>query len=123
MRQFMIYLVVGVASAAIDIGTMQLLLLLETHYLIATSVGFAAGLTFNFLLHTTVTFKSIYSHGALARYLTVVLANYCLTLLAVSLFETWMQMPVLGKIISLPLVALNGYYLSKKWIYRSGATE
>lgn len=119
MRQFLIYLAVGVASAAIDIGLMQLLIFLKVHYVIATTIGFAAGLAFNFILHSNITFKSDYSHGVLIRYLTVVFANYCITLLAVTFFETWMQMPVLGKILSLPLVAINGYFLSKKWIYKS----
>lgn len=123
MRQFMTYLAVGVASAAIDIGLMQLLILLEIHYVIATTAGFAAGLAFNFLLHTNITFKSNYSHGALLRYLTVVVANYCITLLAVTFFESWLQMAVLGKIVSLPLVAINGYFLSKKWIYKSSAGQ
>lgn len=119
MRQFLIYLAVGVASAAIDIGLMQLLILLQVHYIIATTFGFSAGLAFNFILHSNITFKSNYSHGVLLRYLTVVVANYCITLLTVTFLETWMQMPVLGKILSLPLVAINGYFLSKHWIYKS----
>lgn len=118
VRQFVIYLGVGITCALIDIGLMQLLAWFGVHYMVATTAGFAAGLVVNFLLHTHVTFSAGYSHGALMRYLVVVLANYVLTLASVTLFHTWLDMALLGKILSLPLVAVNGYLLGKHWIYR-----
>lgn len=97
---------------------MQLLTWLGVHYMVATTAGFAAGLVLNFLLHTHVTFSAGYSHRALTRYLIVVLANYGLTLASVSLFHAWLDMALAGKILSLPLVAINGYLLGRHWIYR-----
>lgn len=118
VRQFAVYLGVGITCAVIDIGLMQFLTWLGAHYMLATTAGFAAGLVVNFLLHAHVTFSVGYSHGALMRYMVVVLANYVLTLAAVSLFHAWLDMALLGKILSLPLVAVNGYLLGKHWIYR-----
>ncbi|QKV51752.1 GtrA family protein [Comamonas antarctica] len=118
MRQFAVYIGVGVACALIDIGLMQLLSRLGAHYMVATTAGFVAGLAVNFLLHAHVTFRAGYSHRALARYLVLVLANYALTLLVVSLFHAWLDMPLAGKIVSLPFVAINGYLLGKHWVYR-----
>ncbi|MCD2511090.1 GtrA family protein [Comamonas endophytica] len=123
MRQFMTYMAIGVFCALLDIGLMQLLILSETNYILATTAGFAASLCVNFLLHMNLTFKAIYSHGSLVRYLCVVLANYCLTLLTVSIFHAWLDMAILGKILSLPLVAINGYFFSKHWIYRNPANN
>lgn len=117
-RQFAVYIGVGVTCAAIDIGLMQLLSALSVHYMLATTAGFAAGLAVNFLLHTHITFSTEYSHGALMRYMVVVLANYALTLLSVEILHTWLDMAILGKILSLPLVAINGFLLGKHWIYK-----
>lgn len=117
-RQFAIFIGVGITCAVIDIGLMQLLTMLGVHYMVAATVGFAAGLIVNFLLHTRVTFRAGYSHGMLVRFMTVVLINYLLTILTVSLFHAWLDMAVLGKVASLPLVAVNGFLLSKHWVYR-----
>lgn len=118
-QKFFIYILVGVVTAAIDVGLMQFLFFIGIHYLISTTVGFAAGLFVNFLLHTRVTFGVPYSHTSLARYIAVVAANCILTLLAVEIFHSWTGTPLLGKVLSLPLVALNGFLLSKYWIYRT----
>ncbi|WP_409450700.1 GtrA family protein [Comamonas sp.] len=117
-RQFLIYASVGVASATIDIGLMKFLIANDINYLFAATLGFTAGLTFNFCLHTWVTFRSRYSHSALIKYLLVVLVNYALTLTSISSFHHLFGMPVLGKIISLPLVAINGFLLIKYWVHK-----
>lgn len=117
-RQFCVFITVGAASAVIDIGLMQFLLWSRINYLIAATFGFVVGFLFNFLLHSRITFGSRYSHRALIRFMVVVLVNYFLTLLTVSLFHEALNMPLVGKVFSLPLVAVNGFLLSKNWVYR-----
>lgn len=117
-RQFSIFVVVGVVCAMIDIGLMQFLLWSGIYYVVATSLGFAAGLIVNFLLHTRITFGANYSHGTLMRFMSVVLVNYLLTMFVVSMFHIWLNMAFLGKLFSLPLVAVNGFLLSKHWVYK-----
>lgn len=118
MNQFVVFILVGVTCAVIDVGLMKLLSMLGLHYMIAASVGFATGLAANFALHTRLTFKASYSHVTLLRFMGVVLVNYLITLFCVTLFHYWLDMPVLGKVISLPLVAVNGFLLSKHWVYK-----
>lgn len=117
-RRFLVYVAVGISCAALDIGLMKLLISLGINYLLAATFGFLAGLILNFLLHTRVTFRAQYSHYAFVRYMVVVLANYILTLLTISLFQVSLDMPLLGKVVSLPLVAVNGFFLIKNWVYR-----
>lgn len=119
VSQFSVYILVGIVSALIDIGLMQLLINFGFHHLIAASCGFFAGLVVNFILHSRITFKEDYSHRMLVRYITLVMANYVLVLIVIQIFNSWLSMPVLGKILSLPLVALNGFFLSKYWIYKA----
>ena len=118
MNPFVVFVLVGVTCAVIDVGLMKLLGMLGLHYMIAASAGFATGLAANFALHTCLTFKARYSHATLVRFMGVVLVNYLITMFCVSLFHYWVDMPVFGKVISLPLVAVNGFLLSKHWVYK-----
>ncbi|UZK03138.1 GtrA family protein [Venatoribacter cucullus] len=117
-KRFIVYLAVGVVCAAVDIGLMKLFMFNGVNYLIAATVGFVAGLILNFFLHTWVTFNAQYSHSAFGRYLVVVFANYILTLISIAVFQYLVDMPVLGKLISLPVVAVNGFLLIKYWVHR-----
>lgn len=118
VRQLTIYIVVGIISAAMDIGIMKLFLFFGLHYFLAATLGFIAGLLVNFSLHSKITFKKKYSHIMFARYMTVVFLNYMITLAVIHAFHNWLSMPVLGKIASLPVITINGFFLSKYWIYK-----
>jgi putative flippase GtrA len=120
-RQFGTFLAGGLLCAAVDIGTMQVLLRAGAHFTGATTAGFLAGLLVNYAFHSRVTFDRAASASSFARYLCVVGLNYLLTMGCVSLAVALAGMPLLGKIVSLPLVAVSGYLLSKFWIFRKGA--
>lgn len=116
--QIVIYLLGGVLSAVVDIGGMQLLILGGAHPVIATTCGFALGLLVNYAFHFKVTFKNPKKNGSFIRYLCVVLMNYLLTIGLVQLAMIAGINPLYGKIISLPLVAANGYILGRTWIFK-----
>jgi len=116
--RILVYLVGGVLSAATDIGLMQALIAGGVGVYLATSLGFAGGLLFNYAFHARVTFKSAAGVGSFARYLCVVAANYLLTLAFVALSLALVGNPLVGKVLSLPVIAAIGFVLSKRWIYR-----
>lgn len=116
--QFVVFVAGGALSALVDIGTMQLLMYQGVGALPATSAGFAAGLLVNFAFHAKVTFNSIATHGRFLRFMCVVGINYGITIALVALALV-MSFPALaGKLASLPVVAVNGYFLSKHWIFK-----
>jgi putative flippase GtrA len=117
-RQVLLFLFGGILSALIDIGMMQWLIYIGMAPMLATSIGFASGLLVNFAFHAKVTFSSTVSATNFSRYMCVVAINYGLTLALVSLAVAVAGSALAGKIISLPVVALNSYFLSKRWIYR-----
>ena len=117
-RQFATFVAGGLLCALVDIGIMQLLLRAGAHFTGATTAGFLAGLLVNYAFHSRVTFEAAASASSFARYLCVVGLNYLLTMGCVSLAVSLAGMPLLGKIVSLPLVSVNGYLLSKFWIFR-----
>lgn len=121
--QFGVYLAGGVLSAAIDIGIMQLLIAAGSGYGPATTAGFAGGLLFNYVFHQRLTFKAQASTFSFARYLCVVALNYLLTMACVALAVALLPWPeasgaLAGKLVSLPLVAFNGFLLGKYWIFK-----
>lgn len=117
-RQFFVFVSVGTACAILDIGVMQLLILAGIHHVLAATVGFLAGLAANFLMHANITFQAKYSHAVLARFLVVVLINYLITIALVSVSHDLIGNALLGKVVSLPVIALNGFLLSKYWIFK-----
>jgi putative flippase GtrA len=121
-RQFATFLAGGLLCALVDIGVMQLLLNAGAHFTGATTAGFLAGLLVNYAFHSRVTFEATASSASFARYLCVVGLNYLLTMGCVSLAVSLAGMPLAGKIVSMPLVSVSGYLLSKFWIFRKDAT-
>lgn len=119
-RQFIIYLTGGLMSALIDIFIMQVLIGYQVNKLISTSIGFCSGLLFNYVFHANMTFKSRSSIVILIRYFLVVAINYLITILLVYLTYSFFQKNALiGKIISLPIVAIIGFFLGKHWIFKT----
>jgi putative flippase GtrA len=122
-RQFATFIAGGLLCALVDIGLMQLLLRAGAHFTGATTAGFLAGLLVNYAFHSRVTFEAAATASSFARYMCVVGLNYLLTMGCVSLAVALAGMPLAGKIVSLPLVSVSGYLLSKFWIFRKAHHE
>ena len=117
-RQFIVFVAGGTLCALIDVGLMHLLLSMGAHYSLAASAGFGTGLLVNYAFHTRVTFGARASAANFARYLCVIGVNYSTMLLCVALSAHFFANPLAGKLLSLPITAVNGYLLSKHWIYK-----
>ena len=118
LRQFVVYVAVGVLSALLDIGTMQLLLQSSLAYPAAVSAGFIVGLLFNYAAQQRVTFRAEHSLRAAWRFGVLLLLNYLLTLACVEAGVRAVDSVLAGKLLSLPLVALNGFVLGRHWVFR-----
>ena len=118
LRQFGVFLIGGLLCAGIDVGLMQLLVMKGFHHTAATSAGFVAGLLVNYAFHSRITFDQAASRASFVRYMCVVGLNYILTIVCVALAVAVADNPLAGKILSLPLVAANGYLLSRYWIFK-----
>ncbi|MFC0166881.1 GtrA family protein [Pseudoduganella danionis] len=117
-RQFGVFVLGGLLCAALDVGLMQLLLWQGSKALLATSCGFLAGLLLNYAFHARVTFGQLASGASFLRFLCVVAINYTITVALVSLAIALGLPPLAGKVVSLPVVAVNGFLLSKHWIFK-----
>lgn len=118
LRQFCIYVVGGVGSIVIDLLVLWGLLHIGLADLISVTLAFIFGMVFNYLFHAKVTFNGNRSVSSLIRYLTGVAVNYVLTVVVIIFGQYIFGLEtIIGKIISLPLVAVNGYLLSRYWIF------
>lgn len=118
IRQFGVFLLVGLLCAVLDVGSMLGLMGMDFSPLVAASGGFALGLALNFLLHSRMTFNAQIHWRSLWRFLGVVALNYGITLTFVAVSTSWLDSPLAGKLVSLPVVAMNGFWLSRWWVFR-----
>jgi putative flippase GtrA len=117
-RQFLLFITGGVTSAIIDIGIMQLMIYMGINPIISASGGFFVGLFVNYAFHAKLTFTSVTIVSSFLRFMSVVGINYLITIAFVSLSLYLVENALIGKIVSLPVIAVNGFVLSKQWVFR-----
>ena len=117
-RQVLTFIVGGGTCAMLDVGLMQLLIFWGTNHIVAATAGLVLGLVVNYIFHANLTFRTPMSLPAFLRYLSLVGINYVLTIGLVSLSFSIFGNALIGKIISLPIIAANGFMLGKHWIFK-----
>jgi putative flippase GtrA len=116
-RQFLVFCTVGGISAFIDIGIMQALVYSGIHYGIAASSGFLISLIFNFICQAKLTFKAISSRATFFRFGCIVVMNYLLTMAFVAGGQHFFGQSLIGKVLSLPIIAINSFLWSRYWVF------
>ncbi len=119
VRQPLVFVVVGGGVTLIDLGLTYLLILVTGTRVFSVSVGFLAGLLASYLLHAKISFSASLSPAKqLPRFAILVGLNYLITLGVVLVATDCLQLTIMiGKVISLPVVALVSYFVSKHWVY------
>jgi putative flippase GtrA len=114
------YILVGLLCAGVDTGTVWLLDRHGASTSLAVTLGFVAGFLLNFLLHARFTFSMArLALGQFARFIAVAAINYLFTLAIVGVLHDLAGLDVVvAKVISLVPIAVNGYFLSKVWVFR-----
>lgn len=118
--RIIVFFFVGLASAIIDVGVLYILkkIFLFTDFF-SISIAFLSGLVFNYLCNTYLTFKSEASKASFIKYLMLVALNYLITLFLINTLVDFFSVGIiLAKIISLPIIAIVSYSVSKIWVYK-----
>ncbi len=118
--RFLKFLLVGAISAIVDIGAFWLLLDWKLSLQVSATVSFISGLIVNFSLHSFYTFSSKIDIPKAIKFIAVVAINYAISIFFVYFFVYCSLSPLMGKIFSLPVIAINGFMLSRGWVYRDG---
>lgn len=116
-RQFLVFCAVGGISAIIDVGVMQFLIYSEFNYGLAASIGFGTSLVFNFICQAKLTFKAVSSLETILKFGCLLVMNYLVTMAFVIFSQHFFSQALLGKLFSLPVVAVNSFFWSRYWVY------
>lgn len=117
-RQFLIFITGGFLSALIDVGTLIFLLKIDATTLIATTGGFVLAFLFNYMFNAQLTFAAQKTVKSFFYFIIIVIVNYIITIMFVLAANNLDVNVVVGKLVSLPFVALNGFFLSKYWVFK-----
>lgn len=113
------YLLVGAVSFVLDAGGLWFAYrILHLPIAEATTLGFIAGLVFNFTASKIFTFGvRSDTQGQTVRYTVLLGINYLSTLIMVSVSEAWGPGYVVGKICSVGLITTLNYFAFGHWVF------
>lgn len=117
-RQFFIFILVGIITSLIDLLVIFILDFFGFNYRACIFFGYLFAISINYYLHSKITFIKKRSPHIFLRFLIVIFANVLLTYFFVEIFVYFDLDYKIAKVISLPLIAANGFFLSKYWIYK-----
>jgi putative flippase GtrA len=125
VRQPLVFVIVGGGVTLIDLALTYLLVLVTSTRVFSVSVGFIGGLVASYLLHAKISFSaSLYPASQLPRFAVLVGLNYFITLGVVLVATDFLDLTIMiGKVLSLPIVALVSYFVSKHWVYAAEGSE
>ena len=116
--QFATFTAVGLLSAFVDLGALFIFIQFGLSPYLGITAAFICGLCINLWFHKRFTFTSKLMEENAIRFFLLVGMNYGLTLGVIFFFQQLGQTYIVGKVISLPLVAINGFLWSKHWVFR-----
>lgn len=118
-RRIVRYLLVGTVSFFLDAGCIWLTYrMFDLPIATATTLGFLAGLGFNFTASRMFTFDvRSDGQGQVVRYAVLLGINYLLTLIIVSASETWGPGYLVGKLCSVGVITCSNYLALHRWVF------
>ena len=118
MPNFVVYVIVGSASAIIDLLTLGILLALNKPQWLAVTIAFVAGFGFNLKANARFTFVYPLTKKSSIRFMSVAAVNYFLTVVIIESLTAFSFSLITAKVVSLPITALSGYLLNKHWTFK-----
>lgn len=113
------FVAVGLVVASIDVSLTHIIATATGTRVLSASAGFFAGLIASYILHATVSFSSALKPATqIPRFAILVSINYATTIGVILFVTDFLQLATTtGKLMSLPIVAVNSYFISKYWVF------
>lgn len=121
ITQFLLFLLVGGVSAAIDAGGFVVLTSLGMTPLLASPISFLASFAFNFLANRSVVFRAPPERWQIVRYTSLVAVNTGISTLLVAGGIALGMTPLFAKLTSMALIAMWNFVLLRIWVFRPSA--
>lgn len=116
LRQFILFLAVGVLNTAFGYGCFALLLYIGLHYSMAALLGTVIGVLFNFCTTGRIVFRNA-NNRLLLRFIGVYIAGYCFNLLGLRVLVAAGVGPYGGGALLLLPAALLSYFLMRRFVF------
>lgn len=121
------FLMVGGSSALVDIGVLLFCnSILQIHLNLAITIAYicSACVHFNFNRHIVFKNSSMNILRSITRYIGLLIANYCLNLLLINLFVTYIRCSlIIAKIIATGICTINSYLAFNFFVFKGNHTE
>ncbi len=122
IKRFLRFSVIGAATAAIYFLILAFHLeVLRLSYTLSISITYVVSVVFHFIANRLFTFEAEKTSVLiqLPKYLILLFVNYLLTILIVRFVVDKVGLtPYYGVLLSVPIIMVVGYSLSKFWIYK-----
>lgn len=122
-RQLLAFLIVGLASAAIDAGVFLLLNRLGVPPAPASAASFCAAFAVNYRGNRDLVFSAGRIPGALRRYVMLVIGNLGVSAGGVAGLVVIGAPPVVAKLSTMVLVAAINFLLLRRWVFATRSPD
>lgn len=117
VKQFVRFLMVGLASLVFDVSTFCLLIWMGANSVVAATGSYLGSIAVNYTLHALYTFRAGVGLNSGIRYLVLLAFQYLITISFVYGFDATIGSPLTGKLISLVPVTLIGFFLGRSHVF------
>jgi putative flippase GtrA len=119
VRQGLVFLAVGGASALIDAGLFWLLVTLGMWPVLASVISFLSAFVVNYRGNRDLVFRARASKGALIRYSILVAVNLGMSAGGVAIGTGLLGLaPIVAKLATMVVVALINFFVMRYWVFR-----
>ncbi len=119
VRQGIVFVAVGGASALIDAGVFWFLVTVGMWPVLASVISFLSAFVVNYRGNRDLVFRARASRGALIRYSILVGVNLGMSAGGVALgTEVLGLAPIVAKLATMVLVALINFFVMRFWVFR-----
>jgi putative flippase GtrA len=119
VRQGLVFLAVGGASALIDAGLFWLLVTLGMWPVLASVISFLSAFVVNYRGNRDLVFRARASKGAIIRYSILVAVNLGMSAAGVAIGTGPLGLaPIVAKLATMVVVALVNFFVMRFWVFR-----
>lgn len=111
------FVVIGVITAGFDVGVFYVTMKLTASIILSTTLSFIVAVGVNYFGHSLFTFRSGIGAGNLSRYIVVLVFQYCLSLLLITMFSWMLGNALVGKLISMAIIVPLSFLLSNIYVF------
>lgn len=115
------FVLIGMITSGFDVGVFYVTMKMTASLFVSTTLSFIVAVGVNYCGHSIFTFGSSMGTGTLCRYVVVLMFQYCLSLLLITMFSWVLGNALMAKLISIAVIVPLSFLLSNNYIFSRGS--